>query len=433
MRKKNKIGTISLISAFTGFVFIQIGIYFGWLQGNPWIVLSYGFEAGTIGGIADWYAVRALFREIPIPIKIIRKHTNIIVNNRDQLTDGVVELITQKWLSPKVINDKLASWQMAEMFVEMLKDKENYDKAIDLLRHFLGKFAESVDEPEVSKLLQKILKDQIEAVDIATPLGGWLSDTIKNGEHIQLWTMILESAQNAIKDDSTRIMLIDKAQGMLQGLKHDSLFKHLFISLGELFGGVDKESVANKFIQVVNDFINEIKDNPLHPLRKRFDDSILEFANSLANGDIDAHATINSFKKKLIDNAEGNDIIHGLLTRFKFTMVAQLTDNNSQFMSLMAEKLNRLLSELEKDLETQHKIDIWLRKTIADLMDDYKFNEVIGKMVKESLEKLSPEDLVKQIEDKVGNDLQYIRLNGAVVGGLAGVLISLIKLIFFKI
>ena len=80
---KNKVGQISLLSTLGGLTATQIGIHMGWLQGNLWTILSSGFEAGTVGGLADWFAVSALFREIPIPI--IRRHTNIIVKNRLQL------------------------------------------------------------------------------------------------------------------------------------------------------------------------------------------------------------------------------------------------------------------------------------------------------------------------------------------------------------
>jgi len=82
---KNKIGQISLLSTLGGLTVTQICIHVGWLQGYPWTILAAGFEAGTVGGLADWFAVSALFREIPIPI--VRRHTNIIVKNRRQLTE----------------------------------------------------------------------------------------------------------------------------------------------------------------------------------------------------------------------------------------------------------------------------------------------------------------------------------------------------------
>jgi uncharacterized membrane-anchored protein YjiN (DUF445 family) len=99
-------------------------------------------------------------------------------------------------------------------------------------------------------------------------------------------------------------------------------------------------------------------------------------------------------------------------------------------MTLLVNNVQRLLKELESDKTAQRKIDAWMRETITTLIN--KYHHEIGNMVRSSLSKLDDVGLVNQIEEKVGNDLQFIRLNGAVVGGLAGILISLVKLVFLK-
>jgi uncharacterized membrane-anchored protein YjiN (DUF445 family) len=425
---KNKIGQVSLLSTLGGLTLTQIGIHAGWLQGYPWTILAAGFEAGTVGGLADWFAVSALFREIPIPI--IRRHTNIIVKNRHQLTEGVVDLVTNRWLSPDVIREKLSDVPIAEALVRMLQEPHNQSRAFEFLRDFLGRFADSLDTPEVAQLFQKIFKDQIEGIDIAAPLGRWLDGTIRRGEHHQLWDMILTAAQRSLNEDSTRQMLVDKVNGTIQEYKNEGIFKKFFVGLGEFVGGVNADSVVSKILTAANEFINEAKDNPSHPARQRFDASLLEFAQKLASGDADAHATINNFKKKLVDNADAREIIQSLLSRFKSTMTDQLRHNDTPFMTLLVNNVQRLLKELESDKTAQRKIDAWMRETITTLIN--KYHHEIGNMVRSSLSKLDDVGLVNQIEEKVGNDLQFIRLNGAVVGGLAGILISLVKLVFLK-
>ena len=211
---KNKIGQVSLLSTLGGLTVTQIGIHAGWLQGYGWTILAAGFEAGTVGGLADWFAVSALFREIPIPI--IRRHTNIIVKNRHQLTEGVVDLVTNRWLSPDVIREKLSDVPIAEALVRMLQEPHNQSRALEFLRDFLGRFADSLDTPEVVHLLQKIFKDQIKGIDIAAPLGRWLDESIRRGEHHQLWDMILAAAQRSLNEDSTRQMLVEKVHGTIQ-------------------------------------------------------------------------------------------------------------------------------------------------------------------------------------------------------------------------
>jgi len=425
---KNKIGNISLLSTLGGLTVTQIGIHAGWLQGYPWIILAAGFEAGTVGGLADWFAVSALFREIPIPF--VRRHTNIIVKNRRQLTEGVVDLVTNRWLSPDVIREKLSGVPIAEVLVKMLREPQNQSRAMEFLRDFLGRFADSLDAPEVTILLQKILKDQIEGIEIAVPLGNWMAGAISRGEHNRLWEMILSAAQNSINEDSIRGMLIDAVNGKIKEYKNEGIFKKLFVSIGEIIGGIEAGSVANKIINAVNEFIDEARNNTSHPARQKFDNSLLEFAQRLAGGDIDAHETINNFKKKLVENTDANEIIQNLLVRFKSTIVDQLKNNDTPFMTLLISNFQRLLKELESDKTAQLRIDAWMRETITTLIN--KYHHEIGNMVRSSLSKLDDIGLVNQIEEKVGNDLQYIRLNGAVVGGLVGIFFSIIKLLLLK-
>ena len=194
------------------------------------------------------------------------------------MTEGVVDLVTNRWLSPQVISEKLSDVQIAEGLIRMMQEPQNKSRVVDFLRDIILKFAESIDRPEVAQLLQKILKDQIEGIDIATPFGLWLEKTIRNGDHLQLWDMILTSVERSINEDSTRHMLIGKINTRINEYKNEGFFKNAFISIGEWVGGVDADSVASKIISTVIEFIYEAKNNSIHPARIKFETSILEFA-----------------------------------------------------------------------------------------------------------------------------------------------------------
>lgn len=127
---KNNIGTISLLIAFSGLVLFEILLHFQIITNSGWQILKAGFEAATIGGVADWFAVRALFHEIPLPF--IRKHTNIIVKNREKLTEGIVDLVTNKWLSPAVITEKLSEVDVASALLEFLQNPKSQKKTVGL-------------------------------------------------------------------------------------------------------------------------------------------------------------------------------------------------------------------------------------------------------------------------------------------------------------
>ena len=351
-----------------------------------------------MGGLADWFAVSVLFREIPIPF--VRRHTNILVKNRRQLTEGIVDLVTKKWLSQNVIQEKLSDFPMAEPLIRIMQEPQNQARAVDFLREFLGLFADSLDKPEVAQLLQNIFEDQLEGIDLGTPLSRWLERAIQKGDHHQLWNMMLDTVQRTINDEVTRQMLVDKINGKIQEYKEEGFFKKLIANLGEWVGKVDADSIVSKIIKAVNEFVQEAKNNPAHPARQRFDHSIFQFAQKLASGDLDAHEMINNLKKKFVENADAQGIIQDILIRFKITVLNQLQGNDTPFMTLLIANLRRLLDELQSEKTAQQNIDRWMRETITQLIN--KYHHEIGNMVRSSLWKLDDVGLVAQIKGKVG-------------------------------
>ena len=423
---KKRIGLISLLVAITGFLITFVCIRLGFLKNQWWSILLAGFEAGTIGGFADWFAVRALFQEIPIPF--VRRHTNIIVKNRNKITEGVVDILTNKWLTPEVIKEKISGLSIAENVLNYLHEPQNRSRAIEFLRDILNRLTDHLDKPEVATLLQKILKDQIAGIDIATPLGQWLEKTVRSGDHNQLWEMILDTAGKTINDNRTRQMLIQKVREKADEYKSEGWGKRIFLGIAEAFGALDENSIVDKMIGSVNEFIREAKRNPHHPVRQRFDKSILEFAHNLVTGEQNAHNIVNDLKQRLVENADAQNIIQGMLIRFKSSIKDELKDNNTSLMVLITKYFDGFIGKLREDKEAQQKIDTWMKETISHMVT--KYHHEIGNMVRGSLSKLNDATLVAQIEEQVGDDLQYIRLNGAVVGGVVGIILAILKLIF---
>jgi uncharacterized membrane-anchored protein YjiN (DUF445 family) len=119
--KTKHLGNLSLLACAGCWITTEAFLSSGFLNGN-WRIAANAFEAGTIGGLADWFAVSALFREIPIPF--VRRHTNIIVKNRHRITDGIADMVQNRWLSPAVVREKLENAKMIMMAMELL-DRED--------------------------------------------------------------------------------------------------------------------------------------------------------------------------------------------------------------------------------------------------------------------------------------------------------------------
>jgi uncharacterized membrane-anchored protein YjiN (DUF445 family) len=422
---KNNLGSISLLVAFAGLVFFEVLLRMDILTNHGWKIVTAGFEAATIGGFADWFAVSALFHEIPIPF--VRKHTNIIAKNREKLTEGIVDLVTNKWLSPNVIAEKLNEVDLAKTILDFIQQPKNQKNALSLIQNIVLKFANELDNPKFADALQKILREQIASIDLASPLGTWLEKAIKNGDHHQLWELVIEESTAALTNSEVKTLLLAKLEIVAEEYANKGFLKKTVLFFAEKSGGIDLNLIADDLLSKAEELMSEAKSDPNHPIRTKFDVWVLDFARQLTSGEEKSINIIQNLKERVIQHVEGEKVIHDLLIRSKETITAQLQNNETPLMQFLISNLNRMLSDLRDDAAAQKKINHWIRETISELL--VNFHSEIGNMVRSSMMKLNNKELVEQIEDKVGNDLQYIRLNGAVVGGIVGIVLALLKLL----
>ena len=173
--------------------------------------------------------------------------------------------------------------------------------------------------------------------------------------------------------------------------------------------------------------IREARADTIHPLRARIDRTVIEFADKLAAGDADVVAVIDKLYAVLIDKTDAHEILRRGLGRLGETLGREFQESRSDLNTLMRRTLHERLDNFRADPSAQEKFDRWITKAVLELIEQR--HSMIGQMVRGSLERLSDLDLVGQIEEKIGRDLQYIRLNGAIVGGLAGAALAMIKLL----
>lgn len=420
---KNNLGTISLLIAFSGLVIFEVLIYFQMLNHSAWTIVKAGFEAATIGGVADWFAVRALFHQIPIPF--IKKHTNIIVKNREKLTEGIVDLVTNKWLSPEVIKEKLSEMDLAAAIFEFLQNPNSKDKTVEFIRQIASKLAAEMDNPEFVSALQKMFNNQINSLDLASPIGNWLENSVKNGDHHKIWELLIEASENALNNEETRNLILSKLEEAISEYADKGFLKKTTLFIAKKTGGLDINTITAELLLKTNELLLEAKSNLEHPIRIKFDNWVIEFAQKLVNGDENTVNFIENLKARLVTYMETENTIMTLIGNWKNTVLMQLENDQTTLMQFLISNLDRVILDLQKDKEAQRKINVWITDSISELLT--KFHNEIGNMVRGSLIKLENDELVEQIEGKVGNDLQYIRLNGAVVGGLVGVLIATVK------
>jgi uncharacterized membrane-anchored protein YjiN (DUF445 family) len=425
MRRKNNLGNISLIVVASGLTVVETAIHAAFVSGPVWQIAAAGFEAGTVGGLADWFAVSALFREVPIPL--VRRHTNIIVKNRVRLTEGAVDLVTNQWLAPEVVRNKLENISFSQGILRVLQDPSNQEPVVGLVRDVLARLADGLDKPQVAEFIEKVLKDQLEGIDFAGPVGRWMEEAVRGGKHQRLWDVILTAAETTINDAATREQVVSRVDQVIHEFKGKDFFKRAFLGIAEFLGVLHKDVIAEKIVQKMGEIIKQAREDPSHPLRRKVESMVLDFAHGLSSGDPTLKALVDGLRLKLLDHADTRDLLQRALSLFRSKLNAQLESKDSAFMAVLTDYLKEILTDLQSDSLAQQNLDGWMRDTISQLAD--KYHHTIGDMIRSSLhpDKLDDRGLVSQIEEKVGNDLQYIRLNGAVVGGLVGILIGVVR------
>ncbi len=167
--------------------------------------------------------------------------------------------------------------------------------------------------------------------------------------------------------------------------------------------------------------------DPQHPLRVTVLNAIRGFATRLAEGDSQALAQAEQVRQTLLESLEAMPLVHDMLGQLRARLELDLTDPDGYLAGLVDRELRAGISDLLGDPERGATFDQWIRQTANDLME--RHHHQIGVTVRENLEALETDALVAQIEERVGADLQFIRLNGAVVGGLIGLLLAMLRLL----
>lgn len=421
--KKNRLGTYSLIGAGAGFAAFETSIKFFGL-GNPvWRILATGFEAGTVGGLADWFAVSALFHNIPIPF--LRRHTNIIVKNRDRLTKAASEWVQNELVTPESIGSIIKDFRICFEVVRHLESPKHFESFMKVVRDALRRMAELLDSKDTARFFEKVIKDQISEADIGGLLGRFIVKAVTDGDLDHFIDSFMATIRNTLADKEIDLQIRGMLRNAINEYKSRGWLKNAGVSIAEHFQIIDVAVFAEAAHNALLAEIDGMQEDQDNPIRSKLTMAIETFGKKLAAGDTKIHNTLNILREKILQNSELTDSIQSMLSHFKGTVIDELSHSGSAFDRVIRKYIRDIFKNLKADPKMQERIDVWLKREAVDLLRTNK--TFVGSIVEESMSKLNNADLAKQIEEKVGNDLQYIRVNGAIVGCVAGLILATLQ------
>ena len=356
-------------------------------------------EAATIGGLADWYAVVALFRRplgLPIP------HTAIIQSNQHRIADKLGEFIEVHFLEAAPVEAKLRQVDFASFIADWLGDEK---RSADLARFILRLLPEALTASETSGLnsfIGRRILTQIQSIDLAPLAAGTLRTFVSEGRHRGFLDELLLAVHETLNRPETMEAIRQKIRNELP-----TLLK-LYRADAYLMKKIAASATA---------FFDEVRTNPNHPFRGEFDRLVLSFIDRL-EGQPQFAGRLDALKHDLLARPE-----LGELTQHLWSNVKDFVDRNAagesevlrhHLTGLLVKAGNQLAADSEMRAEINNGLVVVLRSLIADQKSG------VSSFISDQVKAWDMAQLISLIEINIGKDLQYIRFNGSLIGGLAG-------------
>jgi uncharacterized membrane-anchored protein YjiN (DUF445 family) len=366
-------------------------------------------EAAMVGGLADWFAVTALFRHplgIPIP------HTAIIPENKDRIADTMASFLRSNFLIPQVVARRLRTMNLAESAGRFLSDPTRGGEG-RLKQGASSLFADvlaSLDQEQLGGLMKSGLKGQLEKLELSPLLGQLLTSAIADKRHLPLLESLLRWTG----------LTLEANEELLRGMIHqraNTLIR---------WTGLD-EKLANSILDGLYRLLAECIVDPQHPLRGKIEEGLEKLAHDLSH-DKAMQAKVARMKQEVLANPAMGRWLDGMWERTRAAMLRAARDPDNALSGQFGASLAELGSALQRDARLQAMVNRFARRTLAGITTRY--GDHIVRLVSETVKRWDAQTVTARIEGAVGRDLQFIRINGTLVGGLVGVAIhALIVLI----
>ena len=367
---------------------------------HSWVGYIRAFaEAAMVGALADWFAVTALFRHplgIPIP------HTAIIPHRKDQIGESLGEFVQENFLTKAVLHERLEQAHVGRRLGTWMCEPANAGKAGLAVTDALKGSLEVIDDRDVGGALQTLIERKIRDTSIAPLLGRAIDLGMEGGHHQRLFEVILTGLGSFIDDNKVtfRRRLAEESPWWVPE-------------------GID-DRIYLKITTALHNFLADIARNPEHEVRRAIDGRIQSFADRLRT-DPGLIEKLESVKSELLAHRDVQAWLLSLWGEVKHTTLLAVDDPNSELRQRVDASLVRIGRRLVAEPELQAKVDGWVNRAAGYIVDHYRGE--VAEIIASTVAKWDGKATAERLELQVGRDLQFIRINGTVVGGFAGLVI----------
>ncbi len=379
-------------------------------------LIKAGAEAAMVGGLADWFAVVALFRRplgLPIP------HTAIVPQSKDRIADKLAEFVKEKFLNPEMLTDLIRRSDPSQRFADWLSQPKNSGKIGRHAANLISNWLDLVDDHTIKGFIHDAMRTALGKMDFSRTLGFVLEMLTKGGRHQQLLDSAIEYIATMLKNPQIRTQL---SECVVNWITAEHKLRQVVIPK-EWLG----EKAAEAASTGLNQLLEEISQNPKHELREKFDEILKNLVIKLKT-DPEFIAKGNEIKAYITNNEQIISYANNLWAELRTWLSSDL-EHQSGTPSQIQQKIKTLGLWLGQKLAQDKE----LRDSINDHMENLatsaapQFSDFLTGHISGTVRKWDAQDMSRQIELSIGPDLQYIRISGTVVGGCIGVLLFLVS------
>ena len=358
-------------------------------------------EAAMVGGLADWFAVTALFRHplgLPIP------HTAIIPRNKDRIGETLANFLRENFLIPSVVGRRMRNIDVAGAAGRFLQTPAGQGNRIRTgASRLIADIFESLDDERLGGIAKGAIATRIRAMEVSPLLGHALASAINEDRHVPMLEAGIRWMARAL----------DANEPLIREIVHTKANWVLKLA------GLDAK-LADAIIDGLTKLTAEMSTDPAHPVRQRVEESLAQLANDLQTRP-ETRERVEAMKDQLLDNQSVSLWLDALWQKGREAIIRAARNPDAALAGKLGEVLRSMGGTLEKDERIRAAINQFARRAVVGMAASYGGSMV--RLVSDTVRGWDARTITARLEAAVGRDLQYIRINGTIVGGLVGLVL----------
>lgn len=376
---------------------------------NPahWIGYIRAFsEAAMVGALADWFAVTALFN-YPLGLKI--PHTNLIENSKERIGDNLGNFVVSNFLSPQNIRPYIQKLKISHFVGDWLSEQRNQENLVKELSNIVLDILHKLDDTVVVNFIGNKAKEMTDDLKINHIVGNGLEYVLDKNDHQRMITNLSKQ----IKD-----YVLQHQEIVKDRVKKESYF---------LIPKFVDDTIAEKITNGLSTFFEEVENDQNHSLRTEITQKLYAFSHEIQTEEKWAEE-FRGIKNDFLKEDKLHQYSKDIWNSIQKSLTKELEEENSALKNYIKKNLSELAENLKTDEKFQNKIDHWVRVTAYKYI--LKNTHLAGNLISSTVGNWKGKELSEKLELEVGKDLQFIRVNGTLVGGLVGLIIYTVSEFF---